>query len=98
MNYIIYRVYDGDTNELKTYIYLISKNNFSNLNAKDYYPKCVFDYVYPDDLIIIFRKDLLKCLLTINPKLKDKNICKYLKIELKDFYDSPLFDMEKLEY
>mgnify|MGYP003195907595 CR=1 FL=1 len=25
-------------------------------------------------------------------------ICKTLKIELKDFYDSPLFDMEKLEY
>lgn len=25
-------------------------------------------------------------------------ICKTLKMELKDFYDSPLFDMEKLEY
>ena len=25
-------------------------------------------------------------------------IRKTLKIELKDFYDSPLFDMEKLEY
>ncbi len=25
-------------------------------------------------------------------------ICKTLKIELKDFYDSLLFDMEKLEY
>ena len=25
-------------------------------------------------------------------------ICKTLKIELKDFYDSPLFNMEKLEY
>ena len=25
-------------------------------------------------------------------------ICKTLKIELKDFYDSPLFDLEKLEY
>lgn len=25
-------------------------------------------------------------------------ICKTLKIELKDFYDSPLFDIEKLKY
>ena len=26
------------------------------------------------------------------------NICKTLKIDLKDFYDSKLFDMNKLEY
>lgn len=25
-------------------------------------------------------------------------ICKTLKIDMKDFYDSPLFNMEKLEY
>lgn len=25
-------------------------------------------------------------------------ICKTLKIDIKDFYDSPLFNMEKLEY
>ena len=85
MNYIIYKGYRDDPNELKIYIYLITKNNFPNINAKDYCPKCIVDYVYPDDLIIISRKDLLKYLLTINPKLKDKNIDKYLKIIEKKY-------------
>ena len=95
MNYIIYKGYKDDIRELEAYIYLITKNNFPNLNAKEYYPKCIVDFVYPDGLEIITRKDILKNLLTINPNLKDKNIDKYLEIieekfpiakEIKDIF------------
>lgn len=44
----------------------------------------------------------LRALLTNNVDNPSSTIIfkihKSLKIELKDFYDSPLFDMEKLEY
>ena len=80
MNYIFYIGYDDNISILKSYIYLIAKNNFSDLNAKEYCLKHLFDFVYPDEVIIISRKDLLKNILTINPKIKDKNIDKYLEI------------------
>ena len=80
MNYVVYKGYDNKINDLKKYIYLIAKNNFPNLKAKEYYPNYVVDFVYPDEVIIISRKDLLKNILTINPKLKDKNMDKYLEI------------------
>ena len=95
MNYIIYKGYNDSLDELKLYIYLIAKNNFPNLNAKEYYPKCVVDFDYPDGLEIITRKELLKNLLTINPNSKDKNINKYIEIieekysivkEIKDIF------------
>ena len=40
----------------------------------------------------------LRALLANNVDNPSSKICKTLKIELKDFYDSPLFDIEKLEY
>ena len=80
MNYVVYKGYDNKINDLKKYIYLIAKNNFLNLKAKEYCPNYVVDFVYPDEVIIISRKDLLKNILTINPKLKDKNMDKYLEI------------------
>lgn len=95
MNYIIYKGYKDNLWDLEAYIYLITKNNFPNLNAKEYYHKCIVDFVYPDGLEIITRKDILKNLLTINPNLKDKNIDKHLEIieekyliakEIKDIF------------
>ena len=95
MNYIFYIGYNDNISILKSYIYLIAKNNFPNLNAKEYCLKHLFDFVYPDEVIIISRKDLLKNILTINPKIKDKNIDKYLEIieekypivkEIKDIF------------
>lgn len=80
MNYIILKGYKDSIDNLKTYIYLIAKNNFPNLNSRDYYPKCIVDLVYPSEIIIINRKELLKNLLTINPDLKNKNIDKYVEI------------------
>ena len=95
MNYIFYIGYNDNISILKSYIYLIAKNNFPDLNAKEYCLKHLFDFVYPDEVIIISRKDLLKNILTINPKIKDKNIDKYLEIieekypivkEIKDIF------------
>ena len=80
MNYIIYKGYNDDIRDLESYIYLIAKNNFPNLNVKDYYPQCIVDFVYQDDLIIINRKELLKNILTINHDLKNKNIENHIEI------------------
>ncbi len=80
MNYIIYKGYNDNIRNLEEYIYLIAKNNFPNLNAKAYYPKCLVDFFYPDDLEIITRKELLKSILTINSDLKNNNIKKYVEI------------------
>lgn len=80
MNYIIYKGYNDSLKDLESYIYLIAKNNFPNLNANEYNPKCFLNLVYPEGVSAISRKDLLKNLLTINPDLKDKNIDKYLNI------------------
>lgn len=80
INYIVYKGYNNKIEDLKKYIYLIAKNNFPNLNSKEYYHNNIVDFVYPDEVIIISRKDLLKYLLTINPKIKDININKYLEI------------------
>ncbi len=95
MNYIIYKGYDNDIRDLEAYIYLIAKNNFPNLNAKAYYPQCIVEFVYSDDLMVITRKDLLKNLLTVNFELKNENINKYMEIieekypivkEIKDIF------------
>lgn len=95
INYIIYKGYNDNVNDLKVYIYLITKNNFPNLNAKEYYPQYIVDFVYPDNVEIITRKELLINLLTLNPKLINKNIDKYLELieekypivkEIKDIF------------
>lgn len=95
MNYIIYKGYDNEIRDLESYIYLIAKNNFPNLNAKAYYPQCIVDFIYPEDIEVITRKDLLKNILTINPDLKNENINKYMEIieekypivkEIKDIF------------
>lgn len=95
INYIIYKGYEDNINQLKDYIYLIAKNNFPNLNAKDYYPQYVVEFIYPDDVEVITRSELLKNILTINSDLKSKNIDKYIEIieekypivkEIKDIF------------
>lgn len=66
-SYVISRGYSGKPHALKDYIYLIKKNNFPdstpmNLSAKT--------WSYPDDVTVIKRTELLKYLLTMNPKSK----------------------------
>ena len=43
-------------------------------------------------------RDIVNCKVENPSSTVIYQICKTLKIELKDFYDSPLFDIEKLEY
>lgn len=85
MNYIVYKGYSDSLDQLEKYIYLITKNNFPNLNAKDYNYKCVVDFIYPNDVKVITRKELLKNILTINTDLKNENISKYMDI-MKEKY------------
>lgn len=85
MNYIVYKGYSDSLDQLEKYIYLIAKNNFPNLNAKDYNYKCVVDFIYPNDVKVITRKELLKNILTINTDLKNENISKYMDI-IKEKY------------
>lgn len=66
-SYIYYKGYNGDYGALDHHIYFINKNNFSNN-----YPKSIrfVKSIYPKDVIVIKRNDLLKFILTVNPKTK----------------------------
>ena len=71
-SYIRFKGYTGNEHTLERHIYLINKNNFP-----EYHPKSMkfLNFVYPKDIIIIKRNQLLKFILTINPKTKkDKSI------------------------
>ena len=62
---------------LADYIYLIGKNNFPDRTP--FNAKTVMEWVLPPGVIIITRTDLLKYILTCNPKTKrDPNIEKYI--------------------
>ncbi len=62
---------------LADYIYLIGKNNFPDRTP--FNAKTVMEWVLPPEVIIITRTDLLKYILTCNPKTKrDPNIEKYI--------------------
>lgn len=66
-SYIYYKGYDGGDSALDHHIYSISKNNFP-----EYYPKAMkfVKSIYPKDVVIITRNQLLKFILTINSKIK----------------------------
>jgi hypothetical protein len=71
--YVRYKGYNGSLRSLWKYIYLISKNNFPKRIFMN--PKWIMESVYPKNVTVIKRNDLLKYLLTINPKIKkDKTI------------------------
>lgn len=71
-SYVYYKGFDGTSTALNSHIYIINKNNFPNNNSKTI--KNV-KMVYSKDITIIKRTNLLKYLLTINPKIKkDKTI------------------------
>jgi hypothetical protein len=54
--------------KLAHYIYLIGKNNFPN--RIPFYAKHLMERVVPSDVTVIKRADILKYLLTCNPKVK----------------------------
>ena len=62
---------------LERYIYLIGKNNFPNRTP--FNARYLMEWVYPPEVIIINRTDVLKYLLTCNPKVKkDEKLDKYI--------------------
>lgn len=65
--YVHYKGYDGGDSALDHHIYSISKNNFSEC-----YPKTMkfVKKIYPKDVIIMTRSQLLKYILTVNSKTK----------------------------
>lgn len=68
--------HDSDE-KLAKYIYMIGKNNFPNRTP--FNSKTTMEWVLPPDVIIISRTDLLKFILTCNPKTKkDTTIEKYI--------------------
>ena len=102
LNVIFKMMLDGHTNEtiyfyikgqpdfnesnrtLENYIYLIGKNNFPDRIR--FNVKCVMEKVMPPDVICFKRIDILKYLLTCNPKKKkDKELEKYIDV-IKDAY------------
>jgi hypothetical protein len=71
--YIQYKGYSGSLNSLWKYIYITEKNNFPRRIPIIHYR--LIERVYPENVTVIKRNDLLKYLLTINSKIeKDKTI------------------------
>jgi hypothetical protein len=71
--YVRYKGYKANLNSLWSYIYLIEINNFPDRNPMN--RNYIIELVYPQNIVVIKRNNLLKYLLTINPKVKkDKTI------------------------
>lgn len=102
LNIIFKMMLDGHTNEtiyfyikghpdfheparkLQKYIYLIGKNNFPD--RIPFNPKYLMERVLPPDVLCFKRTDILKYLLTCDPKKqKDKELEKYIDT-IKDTY------------
>ncbi|AZV59029.1 transposase [Clostridium sp. AWRP] len=87
--YILKHGYSGNQKSLWNYIYCIEKNNFPDRTPMN--PKCLIEWSYPDDVIIIKRNSLLKYLLTKNPKTKkDETIGKYINELIEKYRDSSI--------
>lgn len=82
VNYVLFIGYDDNLHQLRDYIHIMTVNNFSNLNPDDYSKLVLFKEEKYDknEVLTISRWELLKHILTINPKLKNKKIEKYLDI------------------
>jgi hypothetical protein len=76
--------YQEGRQKLEKYIYLIGKNNFPDripFNAK-----YLIEWVYPREVTVIGRNDLLKYLLTCNPKAKkDETIGQYIDMLIEKY-------------
>jgi len=70
--------------KLIDYIYIIGKNNFPDRTP--FNGKYLMEWVMPPEVTVINRTDLLKYILTCNPKTKkDEIIDKYIE-QIKDHY------------
>ena len=70
--------------KLETYIYLIGKNNFPDLTP--FNAKYLMEWVISPDVIVLKRTEILKYLLTCNPKVKkDEKVGMYIDV-IKEKY------------
>lgn len=70
--------------KLAKYIYIIGKNNFPDRHP--FHSKTIMEWILPPEVVVINRTDLLKYVLTCNPKTKrDATIEKYME-QLKEKY------------
>ena len=82
MSYVVKKGYNGSLNTLETYIKLLARNNFGIRLA----PNWAYTFGYPNDVIVIKRNEILKCITTKNPKTKkNETIVEYLAI-IKEKY------------
>lgn len=82
--YVISKGYHGSTRSLWNYIYCIEKNNFPARVPMN--PKRIMEWVYPEDVTIIRRNDLLRYLLALDPEAKrDKTIERYAGLILEKY-------------
>ena len=79
--YIIKQGFKGTVINAKDHINLIAKNNGFRYQINAVYS----NMVYPSDITVITRKELLKHLLTINENKKNKEIEKYLPIIIEKY-------------
>lgn len=82
--YVISKGYHGSRKSLCNYIYCIAKNNYPA--RKPMVPQRLMEWVYPEDVVRIRRNDLLRYLLTVNPKTKkDETIGRYIELILDKY-------------
>lgn len=83
-SYICRVGFGGNPNAAFKYIRSMQKNNFPDRKAED--PLGYLEKKYPEDVTVIKRQDLLKYILTQNPKVKkDENITSNIEV-LKEKY------------
>lgn len=82
--YVISKGYCGSRKSLWNYIYCIEKNNYPARTPMN--PKRIMEWAYPEDVVRIRRNDLLRYLLTVNPKTKkDETIGCHIQIILDKY-------------
>lgn len=70
--------FQAGASQAEKYIYLIGKNNFPNRPA--FNAAYLTEWVFPPDVLVISRTNLLKYLLTVNPKTKrDREVEKHIE-------------------
>lgn len=76
--------YHESNRKLADYIYLIGKNNFPDRTP--FNAKCLMEWVIAPDVIVLKRSEILKYLLTCNPKVKkDEKVGMYINM-IKEKY------------
>lgn len=82
IEYVVQKGYSNSIGTLKGYMLSLIKNNNLSYSCS----KLIFEqYTYPDDVIVITRLELLKNILTIDEKKKNKEFEKYINLIKKKY-------------